>query len=490
MKRGHFLAYAPLMILIGICIILIPKKKESTAVYMGYQTERKELSPYSGEYIKEETQIMPYVYEDNKEMHNGKKLKDNGAKYAIKVNKRQGVVTIYQLDKDGWYTEPVKAMVCSAGLGNNTPDGVYRLGGRDKWLSLQDDVYGQYATSIVGNILFHSVPYYTRSKSDLEVEEYNKLGAKASAGCVRLQVVDAKWIYDNCELETLVDLFESDYEGPLGKPVAAKIEADKDNNNWDPTDPDEDSPYSDGKPRIFGAYDRVVERGGDFDVMSGITAIDKNGDDITDKLKVESNLDLTTCGIYQVVYSIKNSKKVKVDAVAKITVVDNIPPVVEYTGQQEIRVSANDVTTAKQLQDMLLKDIVARDGEETINPHSIVVDYSEILEKKYGDCVVKYQVKDAAGNLSSVLKLEVQVDVEPPVLTLAEQNEEEIRVSQLLDDAYLLSMVKAEDNSGMVDVTVSRPLKYIEGEPYYVVYCAKDSFGNVSTINVIYQIND
>ncbi len=118
------------MILIGILIILIPKEKEKTAIYMGFQSDRKELSPYRGDYIKAETQVMPYVYEDKKIKDNGKRLKDNGAKYAIKVNKRQNVVTIYKSDAQGWYTVPVKAMVCSAGLGNNTPDGVYRLGDR------------------------------------------------------------------------------------------------------------------------------------------------------------------------------------------------------------------------------------------------------------------------------------------------------------------------------------------------------------------------
>ena len=50
---------------------------------------------------------------------------------------------------------------------------------------------------IVGNILFHSVPYTQTSKDALEFEEYNKLGTAASMGCIRLSVEDAKWIYDH-----------------------------------------------------------------------------------------------------------------------------------------------------------------------------------------------------------------------------------------------------------------------------------------------------
>ena len=35
-------------------------------------------------------------------------------------------------------------------------------------------------------------------------DEYNMLGNFASAGCVRLQVEDAKWIWTNCEQHTTV----------------------------------------------------------------------------------------------------------------------------------------------------------------------------------------------------------------------------------------------------------------------------------------------
>lgn len=489
MRNGHFLVYVPFMILIGICILLIPEKKEETAVFAGYQLDRKELSHYNGAIIEETTDVMPYVYEDKQDLHNGKKLKDNGCPYAIKVNKRKNVVTIYQQDEDGWYTVPVKAMVCSAGLGKNTPDGVYRLGDRSKWLSLQDDVYGQYATTITGNILFHSVPYFTRNKNDLEVEEYNKLGEKASAGCIRLQVVDAKWIYDNCEQETLVDLYESDYAGPLGKPVAALIEADKEDNNWDPTDPDNDNPYATGKPRIFGAHERTVERGEDFDIMSGISAIDDEGNDITKSVKVETNLKQEECGVYQVVYSVKDKKKVITTEVTQIEIVDHVPPYLEYNGTEIIKIAANDVSTSKQLQQLLLKNVRAFDGNEELNSNSIVVDYSDILAKKYGMCQVKYQVKDAAGNLSNILKLEVDVDVEAPVIRMRDEQQGEVPISKLMDDAYLTSLVEAEDNGGYVELTLSRPLKYVPDEPYEVIYCAKDSFGNVSTINVTYQIN-
>ena len=144
---------------------------------------------------------------------------------------------------------PYKAFVCSCGLPNSqgvvkTPIGTYNTMNRYKWLSLQGGVYGQYATRIVGHILFHSVPYFKQSKDSLEWEEYNKLGEAASLGCIRLCVEDAKWIYDNCPVGTTVTIYDSDRTEPFEKPVAITIPEDSEFRDWDPTDPDENNPWT------------------------------------------------------------------------------------------------------------------------------------------------------------------------------------------------------------------------------------------------------
>lgn len=125
--------------------------------------------------------------------------KSNTPTYYIKVNYGAQVVTIYKKDSNGNYTVPVKAMVCSTGEATPT-SGVYKIPARWEWLRLQGYVWGHYSTQIKGNILFHSVPYLRQGELDsLEYWEYDKLGTAASAGCVRLTVQDAKWIYDNCK---------------------------------------------------------------------------------------------------------------------------------------------------------------------------------------------------------------------------------------------------------------------------------------------------
>lgn len=157
--------------------------------------------------------------------------------YYIKVNNQANTVTIYTKDAEGNYTVPVKAMVCSTG--NNSPkNSKYQLKSRWEWKSLFGGVYGQYATHITGDILFHSVPYLKQyDNSSLEYWEYDKLGTTCSAGCIRLTVSDAKWIYDNCPIGTTVEFYSSSNPGPLGKPSAMKISDYTEYRNWDPTDP-------------------------------------------------------------------------------------------------------------------------------------------------------------------------------------------------------------------------------------------------------------
>ena len=165
-------------------------------------------------------------------------------KYFIRVNLETNTVTVYAKDDGGAYTVPYLAMVCSTGDATPT-SGVYYLPGNHwPWLSLQGDVYGQYVTQIIGNILFHSVPYETMyDKASLETAEFNKLGTPASMGCVRLQIVDAKWIYDNVDFIEKVEFYSDTDPGPLGKPEAEHLSLHDERSGWDPTDPDVNNPW-------------------------------------------------------------------------------------------------------------------------------------------------------------------------------------------------------------------------------------------------------
>lgn len=163
--------------------------------------------------------------------------------YYIKVNCKNQVVTVYTMDENGEYSIPIKKMICSTGIA--TPrHGVYEISDKYEWRSLVGNVYGQYATRITGQILFHSVPYTRKDKSTLEYWEYDKLGQPASKGCVRLTVEDSKWIYDYCKPGTKVEFFSEGSENATSDISPVKLsEYDDQLRGWDPTDPDENNPW-------------------------------------------------------------------------------------------------------------------------------------------------------------------------------------------------------------------------------------------------------
>ena len=173
-----------------------------------------------------------------------------GFPYLIAVNRSASTVTVYTLDEEGRYTVPYMAMVCSAGKegeDTETPLGFYATPVNYDWRLLAGPSYGQYATRIWDAYLFHSVPYYTQHKDDVEYDQFNELGSPASLGCVRLMVNDVKWIYDNCEIGTRVIVYDDpDDPGPMGKPGTIYTDpADETLRGWDPTDPDPENPWDD-----------------------------------------------------------------------------------------------------------------------------------------------------------------------------------------------------------------------------------------------------
>lgn len=187
---------------------------------------------------------------EDKQKNNKKSTTKNAKnKYYIKVNYGAQVVTIYTYDSKGNYTVPVKAMVCSTGT--ETPrSGVYKTPVKLVWCHMFGNVWAHYCTQIVGNILFHSVPFLEKNNHTLEYWEYDKLGTKASMGCIRLTTRDAKWLFDNVPTGTSVEFYSSSNPGPLGKPSAPKISgAPSYLRGWDPTDPDPNNPWKNYNPQ-------------------------------------------------------------------------------------------------------------------------------------------------------------------------------------------------------------------------------------------------
>lgn len=127
--------------------------------------------------------------------------------YRLSVSLADQRVYVYKLGADKKYQQ-IDTFMCSTGLFGPTPRGVFNttVPGR-RWHYFKEfDIWAQYAYSIEGDILFHSVLYKNKGGSPTW-GSVNSLGHKASHGCVRLSVKNAKWIYENCKRGTVVTIY-------------------------------------------------------------------------------------------------------------------------------------------------------------------------------------------------------------------------------------------------------------------------------------------
>ena len=120
--------------------------------------------------------------------------------YLITVNISNQKTYIYKKNKSHW--DLLKTFPCSTGIKSEaTPCGSFTIKEKGEWFfSTKYNQGGKYWTQITGDILFHSLPY---SKDQKTIVDYT-LNTPSSHGCIRLNVNDAKWIYNNIPKDSKV----------------------------------------------------------------------------------------------------------------------------------------------------------------------------------------------------------------------------------------------------------------------------------------------
>lgn len=178
-----------------------------------------------------------------------------GSQYKIRVNVKRNVATVYKRRNKKW--KPIRAMLVSTGTPDSpTPVKSFRTSSKYKWKILYGPVRGRYCTRLGNtNLLFHSIWYpeeYSRGristrKNNMSLVAYRRLGQVASAGCIRMSVIDAKWVYDKIPAGTKVETYRSNKDGPLGRPKRVPTKKGL-SYGWCPTDPDPKNPHYFLKP--------------------------------------------------------------------------------------------------------------------------------------------------------------------------------------------------------------------------------------------------
>lgn len=121
--------------------------------------------------------------------------------YLIMVDRTAHKVYIFQGRQGNWTT--LKEFSCTDGVG--TPNGTFQIGIHNYHFGEEKGYTCWYATQITGEILFHSVLY---AKNSMTTITDGRLGIRASHGCIRLDINNAKYIYENIPQGTKVIIYE------------------------------------------------------------------------------------------------------------------------------------------------------------------------------------------------------------------------------------------------------------------------------------------
>lgn len=241
--------------------------------------------------------------------------------YAILINSATGCATVYTYNETGVYRKAVRAMVCSVGKEESTRIDSYRVESTERWDKGDDGRYYQYVTKI-GDYTISSTPYKSNASASLITEEYNKLGTACTDGNIWFSVADAKWIYENCDVGTLIKVTDTKGQDPFGVPSPLKLTDNSKSLKWDPTDDNESNPYNKLTPTFEGVEPAQVKLNDIFDVHAGIVAYDTCGNKVTDGIKVEGSVPCNREGSYVVSYYYTDDLHRTARADRVITVVD------------------------------------------------------------------------------------------------------------------------------------------------------------------------
>lgn len=140
------------------------------------------------------------------------KVKDSysNTKYLIAVSRELNRLCLYEGKKGNW--KLIDYWMVSTGRPENgsiskTPTGSWLMPKEDNHLGYiggHEDYTCWYATRFYKRCFFHSVTYLPESK----VNKLDpRLGMNISDGCIRMDISNAKWIYDNCHTGTRVIVY-------------------------------------------------------------------------------------------------------------------------------------------------------------------------------------------------------------------------------------------------------------------------------------------
>ena len=233
---------------------------------------------------------------------------------------------------------------------------------------------------------------------------------------------------------------------------------------------------------VITAKDITLTVGDKFNLADlQIKATDKEDGDLTDKVAVEGNVDVTKAGTYTITLTVQDSKGAKAEKKVIVTVkakeVKNEAPVI----------TANDVTI--KCGDKLSKTMFnakAEDNEDGDITKDLTIDTSKVNTNKVGTYDVYLAVKDSKG---AKAEKTVKVTVKSTSPTLKADNVKIEEGDTLKDTAFNIVARDCEGNSIKYKIDKSK-VNTSKAGTYRVKITAEDKWGNTTSIDVKVEVTE
>lgn len=159
--------------------------------------------------------------EDTKEDESSYVAKNQS--YYIRINVSKNVAVIYEYTDNDNNKKALKAFNISVNPSVKT--GTTFIGEKNEWKKITESDYGHYNCRLDNGEYICSTPYYYKQVGNLNVTAYNNLSNPSKSGSIYMAPADAKWIYNNCGINTVVEI-SSDFELPTDIQIPVFVKYD------------------------------------------------------------------------------------------------------------------------------------------------------------------------------------------------------------------------------------------------------------------------
>lgn len=335
---------------------------------------------------------------------------ETSGKYKLRVNISANRISIYEWNSEisDYNRKPSKFMICSAE--SDISAGEYTCAQentREIWHGC-DDFYYRYYVEFSDSINFHSAAYEKKNDAGSMIsDDYEKLNTGKSENGIMLLLADAKWIYENCSNESVVEVFEGDDEFS-DEASYNKYIALPENIRWDPTDTSPDSPWCRTRIKSLTSPDVLTLKlnASEEFLMSFAKAVDEDDNDVSGYVYFTGIYDKCKPGIYAITYNLID---IYGNHLAKNVSVTIEEPETETESESELETES--VT-------------------ETINSNETISDSAqESTEVKNTDTTVEQQTDKNSGQSQSDISDTTIVDETSKLQTVSQEAVSEISES-------------------------------------------------------------